>query len=114
MMFSSPEALQSAYLSRYTRSPLDISKPEGFYSRKVATRGFRALAPLLSSLLQRNQTVPRDEVRLQNPVCLDAANDGGVESLAYAELYLAIATLITQFDFELYETTIEDVEFQHD
>ena len=31
-------------------------------------------------------------------------------SLAYAELYLTLANLIRRFDFELFETTIEDVE----
>ena len=37
-----------------------------------------------------------------------------LNSLAYAELYIGIATLVTRFDFELYETSIEDVEYQHD
>jgi len=34
-------------------------------------------------------------------------------SLAHAELYMVIATIFTQFDFELYETDITDVEMRH-
>jgi hypothetical protein len=37
--------------------------------------------------------------------------DANIGSLAYAEIYLAVATLIMRFDFELYETTREDVDF---
>jgi hypothetical protein len=37
-----------------------------------------------------------------------------IDSLAYAELYLTIAMLVTRYDYELFETTIEDVEFLHD
>lgn len=36
------------------------------------------------------------------------------ESLAHAELYLAIATLFRRFTFELYDTDISDVELAHD
>ncbi|KAH8592532.1 putative cytochrome P450 [Bisporella sp. PMI_857] len=35
-------------------------------------------------------------------------------NLAYAEIFLALAILVTRFDFELYETTIDDVEMRHD
>jgi cytochrome P450 len=35
-------------------------------------------------------------------------------NLAYAELYLTIATLVSRFDFELYETGIRDVKIKHD
>lgn len=35
-------------------------------------------------------------------------------SLAWAELYLTIATIFTRFDFELFETTIEDIELGSD
>jgi cytochrome P450 len=35
-------------------------------------------------------------------------------NLAYAELYLTTAMLVTGFDFELYETGIRDVEIKHD
>ncbi|KAJ9669390.1 hypothetical protein H2201_000257 [Coniosporium apollinis] len=35
-------------------------------------------------------------------------------NLAYAELYLAVAALIRRFDFELFETTIKDIEVKHD
>ena len=35
-------------------------------------------------------------------------------SLAYAELYLAVANLTMRYDFELYETTREDVDWVHD
>ena len=31
-------------------------------------------------------------------------------SLAYAELYLTLSALLRRFDFELFETTIADVE----
>lgn len=34
-------------------------------------------------------------------------------SLAQAELYIAIATVFTKFDFELYETYESDVELKH-
>ena len=35
-------------------------------------------------------------------------------SLAYAEMYFAIAMLVRNFDFELYETTYEDIKVKHD
>lgn len=35
-------------------------------------------------------------------------------SLAYAELYLTIATIFRRFEMELFETTIEDVQMAHD
>lgn len=35
-------------------------------------------------------------------------------SLAYAEMYLAIATLIRRFDLELFETTKKNIEFARD
>lgn len=35
-------------------------------------------------------------------------------SLAIAEMYLAVATLIMRFDFKLYQTTREDVDWEHD
>lgn len=37
----------------------------------------------------------------------------GLVSLAYAEIYLTIARLVTSFDMDLFETTTEDVEFFH-
>lgn len=36
------------------------------------------------------------------------------KNLALAEFYLAIAALFSRLDFELYETTIEDVEMKRD
>lgn len=38
----------------------------------------------------------------------------GLGSLAYAELYLAMATLIRRFDLELFETTEKNIEFARD
>ena len=35
-------------------------------------------------------------------------------SLAMAEIYIAIATIVMRFDFELFETTSEDVEYARD
>ena len=35
-------------------------------------------------------------------------------SLAYAELYMALATVFRRFSFELYETDISDVTLAHD
>lgn len=35
-------------------------------------------------------------------------------NLAYAEMYLTMATLWTRFDFDLYETTLADVRWEHD
>lgn len=35
-------------------------------------------------------------------------------SLAYAEMYLAIAALIRRFDLELFETTKKNIEFARD
>jgi hypothetical protein len=35
-------------------------------------------------------------------------------SLAYAELFLVIATLVRRFDMELYETPKENIEFARD
>lgn len=35
-------------------------------------------------------------------------------NLAYAELYLTVATIFSRFDFELYQTTRRDVELAHD
>jgi hypothetical protein len=35
-------------------------------------------------------------------------------SLAYAELYLALAGVFRRFDFELFETTIDDVKIERD
>jgi len=35
-------------------------------------------------------------------------------SLAYAELFIVIATLMRRFDMELYETTKKDIEFVRD
>jgi cytochrome P450 len=35
-------------------------------------------------------------------------------NLAYAELYLTAATLVSRFDFELYETSLNDVQIKHD
>jgi hypothetical protein len=35
-------------------------------------------------------------------------------NLAYAELYLTTATLVSRFDFELYETSLKDVQIKHD
>jgi hypothetical protein len=36
------------------------------------------------------------------------------KSLAYAEMYLTLATIVRRFDMELYETSIEDVTMVHD
>lgn len=35
-------------------------------------------------------------------------------SLAYAELFLVIATMIRRFDFELYQTSKKDIDFVRD
>ena len=35
-------------------------------------------------------------------------------SLAYAELYLTLGTIIPRFELENYETTIDDVEIRRD
>jgi hypothetical protein len=35
-------------------------------------------------------------------------------SLAYAEIYLCLATLFRRFTFELYETDISDITMAHD
>lgn len=37
-----------------------------------------------------------------------------VSSLARAEILLVISSLLHRFDFELYETTVEDVRVKHD
>lgn len=37
-----------------------------------------------------------------------------MDSLAKAEILLAISTLLCRMDFELYETTVEDVKIKHD
>ena len=34
--------------------------------------------------------------------------------MAYAELYLALATVFRRFAFELYETDVSDVQLAHD
>lgn len=35
-------------------------------------------------------------------------------SLAYAEIYLTIAAVVRRFDWELYETTLDDIVCQRD
>lgn len=35
-------------------------------------------------------------------------------SLAYSEMYLAVAMIVRRFDWELYETTLDDVICKHD
>ncbi|KAK3997029.1 hypothetical protein QBC44DRAFT_316060 [Cladorrhinum sp. PSN332] len=35
-------------------------------------------------------------------------------NLAYSELYLTIATIVRRFDWEMYETTLEDIVCKHD
>jgi hypothetical protein len=35
-------------------------------------------------------------------------------SLAYTELYLALATVFRHFEFELYDTDVSDIELAHD
>lgn len=35
------------------------------------------------------------------------------DSLAQAELYITLATVFSQFTFELYETDVSDVEMSH-
>lgn len=35
-------------------------------------------------------------------------------SLAYAELYLATTTVVRRFDWEMFETTLDDVVCKHD
>lgn len=42
------------------------------------------------------------------------ANSERVDSLAYAEMPLITAAMFTRFDMELFDTTIDDVRFQHD
>jgi len=37
-----------------------------------------------------------------------------ITSLAYAEMYLAAATIIRRYDWEMYETTLDDVTCKHD
>jgi len=37
-----------------------------------------------------------------------------IYSLAYAELYLTLAIVISRFNFELFETTIDDVKLARD
>ena len=37
-----------------------------------------------------------------------------MRSLAYAELYLAVGTIISRFELENYETTIDDVAIHRD
>ena len=46
------------------------------------------------------------------PVEVDA--NLGHSSLAYAELYLALATVFRRFTFELYDTDFSDIELAHD
>lgn len=36
-----------------------------------------------------------------------------LHSLAYAELYIAIAKIATSFEMELYNTSLEDVQVHH-
>jgi hypothetical protein len=36
-----------------------------------------------------------------------------INSLTYAEIYIVMAMLVMRFDYELFETGTEDVEFQH-
>lgn len=35
-------------------------------------------------------------------------------SLAYAELYITLSTIMTRFDWEMYETTLDDIVCKHD
>ena len=35
-------------------------------------------------------------------------------SLAYAELYLTLATLVRRFDWDMYETGLDDIVCKHD
>jgi hypothetical protein len=35
-------------------------------------------------------------------------------SLAYAEMYLTLASIVRRFDMELFDTTVEDVTMVHD
>lgn len=35
-------------------------------------------------------------------------------SLAYAELYITLSTIVTRFDWEMYETTLDDIVCKHD
>jgi dihydroneopterin aldolase len=35
-------------------------------------------------------------------------------SLAYAEIYLTLATIVQSFELELFETSVEDVTMVHD
>ena len=37
-----------------------------------------------------------------------------MESLAYAELYLTMAAVVRQFDWEMYETDLRDIVCQRD
>lgn len=36
------------------------------------------------------------------------------DSLAYAEMYVTVATVFRRFDMELFDTTYEDVEVAHE
>jgi hypothetical protein len=48
-------------------------------------------------------------------VCRKPLNQSVCEfSLAYAELFLALAGIFRRFDFELFETTFEDVKMDRD
>lgn len=44
----------------------------------------------------------------------NSSNVSNFYSLAYAELYMVIARLARQFDFELYDTTEENLAFARD
>lgn len=35
-------------------------------------------------------------------------------SLAYAEMYLAVATVVRRYNWEMYETTVDDIVCKHD
>lgn len=86
---------------------------EGWDGRGVA--GPSVVAELLGAIFEGNETVFRPEVCCPvvstkwRWVCADVWL-----SLAFAEIYISIATLVMRFDFELYETTRDDVDFHHD
>jgi hypothetical protein len=52
--------------------------------------------------------------QVSSPILYADVFTNALQSLAYAEIYLTLATLFRRFTFELYDTDVSDVNLAHD
>jgi hypothetical protein len=80
------------------------------------------IGEILDEFLERKSSMSRHEVSLTSPregrrrneAMLEGFTD--VNSLAYCELYIALAALVLRVfpHMKLFDTTVEDVQYHHD